>query len=125
RAGAVYEPAGRMRRPGDPSGGVVVLSRPWRAGADGGLGPDAARRRRGIRLDGAMDRRLSGCRDRAHRFRFQSVRRRASRCPRSPLTRSLNRRFSQVATPLIAKSKMWKFLKPPWSARLAYVSFSG
>ena len=45
--GAFPDHAHRVRRPGDPGRGVAVLSRPRRAGAGAGLGPDAARRRRG------------------------------------------------------------------------------
>jgi peptide/nickel transport system permease protein len=59
RGGAVPDHADRVCRPGDPRRSVAVLSRPRRAGAGRGLGPDAAGRRRGIRLDRAVDRDLS------------------------------------------------------------------
>ena len=72
-----------------------------------GLGPDAAGRRRGIRLDGAVDRDLPGSRDRADRVRLQPVRRRAARRARSQAARPLiGWQSSQMTTPLMAKSKM-------------------
>ena len=71
-----------------------------------GLGPDAAGRRRGIRLDGAVDRDLSGPRDRADRVRLQPVRRRAARRPRSQAARSLIGWLAfQMTTPLMARSQ--------------------
>ena len=54
-----------------------------------GLGPDAAGRRRGIRLDRAVDRDLPGPRDRADRVRLQPVRRRAARRARPQAARPL------------------------------------
>ena len=42
------------RRPGDPDRGVAVVSGPRRAGADAGLGPDAARRRAGVCRERAL-----------------------------------------------------------------------
>ena len=77
RAGAVPDPAFRLRRPGDPGRGVAVLSRPWRAGAGRRLGPDAAGRRRGLRNDGAVDRHLPRSRHRADGAR-------ASACSATP-----------------------------------------
>ena len=61
-----------------------------RAGAGAGLGADAARRRRGIRDDGAVDRRVPRSRDHADRVRHQSVRRLAARRARSEAARPLS-----------------------------------
>ena len=60
----------RFCRPGDLGRGVAVLSRARRAGADPGLGADAAGRGRGIRLDRTVDRGLSRAGDRADRVRL-------------------------------------------------------
>ena len=54
-----------------------------------GLGPDAAGRRRGIRLDRAVDRDLPGPRDRADGVRHQPVRRRAARRARPEAARAV------------------------------------
>src|SRR5262249_38731342 len=67
-----------------------LLSRPWRAGTDPGLGSDAAGRRRGIRLDGTLDRGVSRSRDRAYRVWLQSFRRRLARRPRSQTARPVS-----------------------------------
>src|SRR3546814_19524495 len=69
----------RLRRAGDPARGVVVLSRPRGAGADAGLGPDAAGRRRGVCRDRALDRGLPGPRHHPGGVRLQPVRRRSAR----------------------------------------------
>src|ERR1700724_3467713 len=59
RDGAVPGHHHRLCRPGDPRRGGAVLSRARGAGAGAGLGADAAARRRGIRLDRALDRDIS------------------------------------------------------------------
>src|SRR5438105_4734273 len=73
----------------------ALLSRSWGAGAGAGLGADAAGRRRGIRLDSAVDRGLPRPRDHADGVRHQFVRRRLARRPRP-----------EVARPLIASSRL-------------------
>ena len=65
------------RRPGDPDRGIAVLSRARRAGAGAGLGPDAARRRAGIRRERAMGRDLP-------RHRHLALRCSASTCSATP-----------------------------------------
>src|SRR5207249_991371 len=55
RDGALPDHAHGLPGPSHPAGGVAVLPRPWRRGADAGVGTDAPRRRRAVRRAGALD----------------------------------------------------------------------
>src|SRR5216684_1576314 len=96
--GAVPGDHHRVCRAGDPRRGRALLSRARRAGAGPGLGPDAARRRRGIRDDGAVDRHLSRPGDHADRVRHQPLRRLAARRARPQDARPLSRLLAPTRT---------------------------